>query len=109
MCISPNELLKEPCWQLSLSYEGEELLSKEMNKEYCTIHNHDYFQRFICQTSVLLFNQNKSVFWLLSSSADSDDCEHCAGVLEELENIDDDCDRHGITFVKTQVNFHNLS
>jgi len=24
-------------------------------------------------------------------------------ILEELENIDDDCDRHGITFVKTQV------
>ncbi|XP_057338837.1 uncharacterized protein LOC130676540 isoform X4 [Microplitis mediator] len=32
----------------------------------------------------------------------SDDCEQCAGILEELENIDDDCDRHGITFVKTQ-------
>ncbi|XP_048512846.1 uncharacterized protein LOC105690380 isoform X4 [Athalia rosae] len=31
-----------------------------------------------------------------------DDCEQCAGILEELENIDDDCDRHGITFVKTQ-------
>lgn len=23
--------------------------------------------------------------------------------MEELENIDDDCDRHGIAFVKTQV------
>ncbi|XP_043272030.1 uncharacterized protein [Venturia canescens] len=33
---------------------------------------------------------------------DSDECEQCAGILEELENIDDDCDRHGITFVKTQ-------
>ncbi|XP_063985202.1 uncharacterized protein LOC135166658 isoform X3 [Diachasmimorpha longicaudata] len=32
----------------------------------------------------------------------SDECEQCAGILEELENIDDDCDRHGITFVKTQ-------
>lgn len=30
------------------------------------------------------------------------DCEQCAGILEELENIDDDCDRHGIKFVKTQ-------
>ncbi|XP_052740631.1 uncharacterized protein LOC112055044 isoform X5 [Bicyclus anynana] len=29
-------------------------------------------------------------------------CEQCAGILEELENIDDDCDRHGIKFVKTQ-------
>ncbi|XP_066601595.1 uncharacterized protein hlk isoform X2 [Prorops nasuta] len=32
----------------------------------------------------------------------SDECEQCMGILEELENIDDDCDRHGITFVKTQ-------
>ncbi|XP_058464965.1 uncharacterized protein LOC131438746 isoform X5 [Malaya genurostris] len=31
----------------------------------------------------------------------SNDCEQCAGVLESLENIDDDCDRHGILFVKT--------
>ncbi|CAK9820795.1 Protein disulfide-isomerase A5 [Anthophora plagiata] len=32
----------------------------------------------------------------------TEDCEQCVGILEELENIDDDCDRHGITFVKTQ-------
>ncbi|XP_017797252.1 PREDICTED: uncharacterized protein LOC108578426 isoform X4 [Habropoda laboriosa] len=32
----------------------------------------------------------------------AEDCEQCIGILEELENIDDDCDRHGITFVKTQ-------
>ncbi|KFB35120.1 AGAP006452-PA-like protein [Anopheles sinensis] len=31
----------------------------------------------------------------------TDDCEQCTGVLESLENIDDDCDRHGIMFVKT--------
>ncbi|KAL6447200.1 hypothetical protein ACFW04_001475 [Cataglyphis niger] len=31
-----------------------------------------------------------------------DDCAQCVAILEELENIDDDCDRHGITFVKTQ-------
>ncbi|XP_037963656.1 uncharacterized protein LOC105392584 isoform X5 [Plutella xylostella] len=33
---------------------------------------------------------------------DAPDCEQCAGILEELENIDDDCDRHEIKFVKTQ-------
>ncbi|XP_055708464.1 uncharacterized protein LOC129804839 isoform X10 [Phlebotomus papatasi] len=32
----------------------------------------------------------------------NDECENCAGILEELENIDDDCDRHGIVFVKTK-------
>ncbi|XP_058832626.1 uncharacterized protein LOC131690704 isoform X5 [Topomyia yanbarensis] len=31
----------------------------------------------------------------------TDTCEQCSGVLESLENIDDDCDRHGIMFVKT--------
>ncbi|XP_059615096.1 uncharacterized protein LOC132260781 isoform X3 [Phlebotomus argentipes] len=34
--------------------------------------------------------------------AGADECENCAGILEELENIDDDCDRHGIVFVKTK-------
>uniref|UniRef100_A0A182WC35 Thioredoxin domain-containing protein n=1 Tax=Anopheles minimus TaxID=112268 RepID=A0A182WC35_9DIPT len=36
-----------------------------------------------------------------ASVEDADDCEQCSGVLESLENIDDDCDRHGIMFVKT--------
>ncbi|XP_046997405.1 uncharacterized protein LOC124612943 isoform X3 [Schistocerca americana] len=31
-----------------------------------------------------------------------DECDQCKIILEELENIDDDCDRHGITFIKTQ-------
>lgn len=32
---------------------------------------------------------------------DSEDCEQCGSILEELENIDDDCEKHGIMFVKT--------
>ncbi|XP_046809651.1 uncharacterized protein LOC111677262 isoform X3 [Lucilia cuprina] len=32
----------------------------------------------------------------------TDGCETCTKVLEELENIDDDCDKHGIKFVKTK-------
>ncbi|XP_023032102.1 uncharacterized protein LOC6643321 isoform X12 [Drosophila willistoni] len=30
-----------------------------------------------------------------------DECESCAGILDELENIDDDTDKHGIQFVKS--------
>ncbi|KAK6627927.1 hypothetical protein RUM44_010409 [Polyplax serrata] len=30
-----------------------------------------------------------------------DMCQQCQAIMEELENIDDDCDRHGIHFVKT--------
>ncbi|XP_047114622.1 uncharacterized protein LOC124794951 [Schistocerca piceifrons] len=38
-----------------------------------------------------------------TTSDDSvDECDQCKIILEELENIDDDCDRHGITFIKTQ-------
>ncbi|XP_059471929.1 uncharacterized protein LOC132194579 isoform X6 [Neocloeon triangulifer] len=33
---------------------------------------------------------------------DNDQCEQCASILEELENIDDDCEKYGITFVKTE-------
>lgn len=38
----------------------------------------------------------------LNVHLDTEDCEQCTKTLEELENIDDDCDRHGITFVKTK-------
>jgi len=34
-------------------------------------------------------------------SLDDDECETCAAILEELENIDDDTDKHGIQFVKS--------
>ncbi|KAI9560775.1 hypothetical protein GHT06_011727 [Daphnia sinensis] len=30
------------------------------------------------------------------------ECEQCLSILDELENIDDDTDRHGISFIKTQ-------
>jgi len=32
---------------------------------------------------------------------DDDKCESCAEILEELETIDDDTDKHGIQFVKS--------
>lgn len=31
-----------------------------------------------------------------------DGCSSCETILQELENIDDDTDRHGIHFVKTK-------
>lgn len=45
-----------------------------------------------------------SLLWNFRNAAitDTDGCEQCTKVLEELENIDDDCDKHGITFVKTK-------
>lgn len=34
-------------------------------------------------------------------SIDDDKCESCPEILEELETIDDDTDKHGIQFVKS--------
>lgn len=37
----------------------------------------------------------------LSLFTDSDRCESCPAILERLETIDDDTDKHNIQFVKT--------
>lgn len=34
--------------------------------------------------------------------SDNDDCDTCDEILEELETIDDDTDKHGIQFVKSK-------
>jgi hypothetical protein len=33
---------------------------------------------------------------------DDDKCESCTAILEDLETIDDDTDKHGIQFVKSK-------
>lgn len=33
---------------------------------------------------------------------DDDKCESCPAILEDLETIDDDTDKHGIQFVKSK-------
>jgi len=38
---------------------------------------------------------------LIVCTTDDDECESCSDILEELENIDDDTDKHGIQFVKS--------
>jgi thiol-disulfide isomerase/thioredoxin len=37
-----------------------------------------------------------------SVCVDSEDCDNCDEILEELETIDDDTDKHGIQFVKSK-------
>ena len=39
---------------------------------------------------------------LVSISDNKQDCNNCQNILDELENIDDDTDRNGIHFLKTQ-------
>lgn len=38
---------------------------------------------------------------MINYSTDDEKCESCAEILEELETIDDDTDKHGIQFVKS--------
>lgn len=38
---------------------------------------------------------------IINYLTDDDKCESCAEILEELETIDDDTDKHGIQFVKS--------
>lgn len=40
-------------------------------------------------------------FWFCKLD-NKQECDHCITILDELENIDDDTDRHGISFIKTQ-------
>ncbi|XP_057665662.1 uncharacterized protein LOC130899613 isoform X4 [Diorhabda carinulata] len=63
---------KDPSGDVIEAYDGSELLTLIDNEEALAV----YFY--------------------------SEECEQCYKILEELENIDDDCERHGIKFVKTQ-------
>lgn len=38
---------------------------------------------------------------MINYLTDDDKCESCTEILEELETIDDDTDKHGIQFVKS--------
>lgn len=41
------------------------------------------------------------LFSHLFYESDDNKCDSCSAILEELENIDDDTDKHGIQFVKS--------
>lgn len=42
------------------------------------------------------------MFYSVLLVTDSEDCDTCDDILEELETIDDDTDKHGIQFVKSK-------
>jgi hypothetical protein len=41
------------------------------------------------------------LFFICVYCPDTRTCENCKQILEELEKIDDDADRYGVSFVKT--------
>ncbi|KAJ0178650.1 hypothetical protein K1T71_005425 [Dendrolimus kikuchii] len=81
---------------LDLIEESSSLAVYFWNKTLCEICNAKAYKRASKKKEKELDEEDGQ------EQDDGLDCEQCAGILEELENIDDDCDRHGIKFVKTQ-------
>ncbi|XP_073978532.1 hulk isoform X2 [Rhodnius prolixus] len=104
-----NEILawlltqKDPSGDVIEELEGEALLKAIHTSDSLAIY---FWNKTLCE----LCNTKAYRKKLSKQGADEgsedyedkiDECTQCKDILEELENIDDDCDRHGITFVKT--------
>ncbi|KAL3277969.1 hypothetical protein HHI36_013309 [Cryptolaemus montrouzieri] len=98
---------KDPSGDVIEASEGSELLDLIQKKDALAVY---FWNKTVCdlcseqeqQTRKSHKNKTRSTEDIVQGKNDGDDCEQCGGILEELENIDDDCERHGITFVKTQ-------
>ncbi|XP_047528762.1 uncharacterized protein LOC125065277 isoform X3 [Vanessa atalanta] len=86
---------KEPVIYAGDLYDGQQLLSWLLTQKNPA---GDVIEALEGQELLDLIEESASLAVYFYSL----DCEQCNGILEELENIDDDCDRHGIKFVKTQ-------
>ncbi|XP_043516214.1 protein disulfide-isomerase-like isoform X1 [Frieseomelitta varia] len=97
---------KDPSGEVIEDLEGEDLLNLIRESESLAVY---FWNRTLCDLCQAKYQrkQTRQRSKIVEHEAaeeldDAEDCEQCVGILEELENIDDDCDRHGITFVKTQ-------
>ncbi|XP_047510286.1 uncharacterized protein LOC125053115 isoform X1 [Pieris napi] len=98
---------KNPAGDVIEALEGQELLDLIEDSSSIAVY---FWNRTLCELchAKSTAKNTKKKFTKdpdeaeLPEIEDSLDCEQCTGILEELENIDDDCDRHGIKFVKTQ-------
>ncbi|XP_051174999.1 uncharacterized protein LOC127290468 isoform X2 [Leptopilina boulardi] len=99
---------KDPSSEVIEALEGEDLLHLIRESDSLAVYFWNRTLCDMCQSKVFRKQrrhkqeQKSTDAETNEDSTDSDDCEQCAGILEELENIDDDCDRHGVHFVKTQ-------
>ncbi|XP_012231800.1 uncharacterized protein hlk isoform X2 [Linepithema humile] len=99
---------KDPSGEVIEALEGEELLHLIRESESLAVY---FWNRTLCdmcqsksyRKQMRHKQEHKNAEHATAEDSDDpDECAQCVGILEELENIDDDCDRHGITFVKTQ-------
>ncbi|XP_066141840.1 uncharacterized protein hlk isoform X1 [Euwallacea fornicatus] len=97
---------KDPSGDIIEAAEGSELITLIDNEEALAVYFWNKTLCDLCDAEAELQKSKKptkkqEVSEESSELYDSDDCEQCSKILEELENIDDDCERHGIKFVKT--------
>ncbi|XP_061377515.1 uncharacterized protein LOC116766670 isoform X4 [Danaus plexippus] len=99
---------KNPAGDIIEALEGQELLDLISDSGSLAVY---FWNRTLCELCSVKSSQPKKPKKSFRENEDEElqeidfdslDCEQCSGILEELENIDDDCDRHGIKFVKTQ-------
>ncbi|XP_017758613.1 PREDICTED: uncharacterized protein LOC108549636 isoform X4 [Eufriesea mexicana] len=98
---------KDPSGEVIEDLDGEELLNLIRESDSLAVY---FWNRTLCDLCQAKYQRKQTRHRdrrIVEHEAaeeldDAEDCEQCMGILEELENIDDDCDRHGITFVKTQ-------
>lgn len=57
---------------------------------------------FVKHLSGLLISIYQNIIFICKYFLDKEDCDTCDEILEELETIDDDTDKHGIQFVKSK-------
>ncbi|XP_018356345.1 PREDICTED: uncharacterized protein LOC108756796 isoform X2 [Trachymyrmex septentrionalis] len=99
---------KDPSGEVIEAREGEDLLNLIRESESLAIYFWNRTLCDVCQSKTyrkqMRHKEQRTAEHAETAEHldDPDDCAQCVGILEELENIDDDCDRHGITFVKTQ-------
>ncbi|XP_012535508.2 uncharacterized protein LOC105836192 isoform X2 [Monomorium pharaonis] len=99
---------KDPSGEVIEALEGEDLLNLIRESESLAVYFWNKTLCDMCQSKThrkqMRHKEHRTAEHAEAAEHfdDPDDCAQCVGILEELENIDDDCDRHGITFIKTQ-------
>ncbi|KAF5307260.1 hypothetical protein FQR65_LT06976 [Abscondita terminalis] len=97
---------KDPSGDVIESMEGEPLLDMIENEDSVAVY---FWNKTLCDLCSVRDQKRKPKHRPASEeeqsaldALDDESCSQCGQILEELENIDDDCEKHGIMFVKTQ-------
>ncbi|XP_026480365.1 uncharacterized protein LOC113386821 isoform X1 [Ctenocephalides felis] len=102
---------QDPSGEVIEAFEGESLLELIEESKALAVYfwNETFCEMCVAKQSKARKRGLQCRLEAASQERDSEEevdfgpeCEECTSILNELENIDDDCDRHGINFIKTQ-------